>query len=846
MKSFHTVAVPHKDILEGRLTMDVFAADLWEVSQNRGPDEYRNAEIFFQKTYFTEGLKNLLNVVEKRLKGKGGDPVIQIQTPFGGGKTHALIAMYHKAKEWGAKKVVIVGTSLSPDNTLWGILEQQLSGRITKFKDKISPGREAIRELLIKNQPLLILMDEVLEYITKAAGVKVGESTLAAQTMAFIQELTETLGTIEKGALIITLPSSIIEHYDETAEKFYQQLQKVAGRLEKIYTPVQDYEVTKIIRQRLFSNLDETEYKKIITKFIEYSERENILPPTMETSEYRERFIASYPFLPEVIDVLYHRWGSFPTFQRTRGVLRLLSLVVYSLKNSNIPYISLADFDLSNQEIRQELIKHIGTDYNSIIAQDITDKDAGAKKIDKSLGKAYQGLKPGTRAATAIFMYSFSGGAEHGATLREIKLSATTMENPASVIAEALEQLKNKLFFLQYRNEKYFFNNQPNLNRIILIKMENIKEEQIEIMEKEILKNNVKSDKLKTFIWEENSSNIPDNENMKLIILKNENKDVIKEIIQNKGKTPRVYRNTLFFLCPVEYERAGFINLLRRKLAYKSIEQDNTLKLTKEQSEEIKKEIKRLENELGESIRKLYRKILIPEKDGLKEIDMGTPVYGETKTITDELYDTLCSEGVILDNIAPIVIKEKYLKNKDYVFTEQLYQYSLKTPGETRYINKGVLEKGISDGVLLGIFGLGELENDKVICRYFKCQPDIGFSGKEILIKDSICEEQFKKEVTPGSQTPPFETKDTPGEKTPENVSGGEGNKEKLKEKVVLKFRIPRGKIANLMGVMNFLQSKFENLELELIATGGAISEQDYEDKIMEAFRQIGVKLETE
>ena len=94
MKAFHTVAVPHQDILDGKLTMDVFAADLWEVSKNRGPDEYRDAKRFFDKTYQTEGLSNLLAVVQKRLEGNGGDPVIQIQTPFGGGKTHTLIALH--------------------------------------------------------------------------------------------------------------------------------------------------------------------------------------------------------------------------------------------------------------------------------------------------------------------------------------------------------------------------------------------------------------------------------------------------------------------------------------------------------------------------------------------------------------------------------------------------------------------------------------------------------------------------------------------------------------------------------------------------------------------------------
>ena len=115
MNPFHTIAVPHSDILEGRLTQDVFAADLWEVFNGRGPDEYKDAVQFFDKTYETDGLKHLLSVVEGRVSGRGGDPVIQIQTPFGGGKTHALIAMYHKATEWNTSRAVIVGTPMGPE-----------------------------------------------------------------------------------------------------------------------------------------------------------------------------------------------------------------------------------------------------------------------------------------------------------------------------------------------------------------------------------------------------------------------------------------------------------------------------------------------------------------------------------------------------------------------------------------------------------------------------------------------------------------------------------------------------------------------------------------------------------
>ncbi|MEK9149257.1 MAG: DUF499 domain-containing protein, partial [Candidatus Desantisbacteria bacterium] len=677
MKPFHTIAVPHRDILEGRLTMDVFAADLWEVSQNRGPDEYKDTETFFRKTYQTQGLTNLLNIVGNRLQGKGGDPVIQIQTPFGGGKTHALIAMYHKATEWNAKKIVVSGTALSPKETLWGLMEKQLTGRIARFSGQVSPGKEALRELLYENQPVLILMDEVLEYVTKAAGVKVAESTLAAQTIAFMQELTETAGTLEKVCLVVTLPSSIIEHYDEKAETLYQQLQKVAGRVEKIWTPVQENEIARIIRRRLFSEIDEKSAKKVVTEFIKYAEKEGILPAGRLPTQYRDRFLDSYPFMPEVVDVLYHRWGTYPTFQRTRGVLRLLSLVIHSLKETGNPYISLADFDLANQEIRQELLKHIGAEFNSVIAADVTDVEAGSKKVDMSLGRVYQGLSLGTRTATTIFLYSFSGSQERGTTSGEIKRSATTIQNPASVVAEVTEQLKGKLFYLQNIGEKYFFNNQPNLNRILLTNMENIKENELVEMELELLRNNIKGGRLKVFIWEENAGNIPDSEELKLVVLKRGDKELMDAILKTKGQTPRVYRNTLFFLYPLEFERPVFITAMKHKIAYGYIEQDKDLNLSDEQKKEIKKELKKAGEGLKESIRRFYRAMAIPDREGVKEVDLGIPTYGEEKRLDQEVYEKLRSDGQILEKIAPLVLKEKYLSEKEYVWTEQLYQASL-------------------------------------------------------------------------------------------------------------------------------------------------------------------------
>ncbi len=839
MKAFHTVAVPHADILAGRLTMDIFAADLWEVHKGRATDEYRDPTQFFEKTYQTEGLKHLLAVVENRLKGRGGDPVIQVQTPFGGGKTHALIAMYHNAPKWKAKRVVLVGTAMGPRETLWGALEQQLTGKTTTFAEPVSPGREQLRELLNKNQPLLILMDEVLEYVTKTSGVRVEESTLAAQSVAFLQELTEVAGSLEKICVVLTLPSSILEHYDERSEKLFQQLQKVAGRVEKIYTPVQEREVTGVIRQRLFSEIDQKGADGNVQEFMDYVVRESLLPTDIEPSEYRTRFRESFPFLPEVVDVLYKRWGSFSSFQRTRGVLRLLALVLQSLKDSGIPYVSLSDFDLSNDEIRRELLKHIGNEFDSVIAADITGEGAGAKRVNLELGKSYRGLGLGTRVAVSIFMYSFSGGPEKGVTLGETKRAATTVQNPSSVIAEAVDQLKDKLFYLQHQSGKYFFTNQPNINRTLLLKMENVEAPQLAELELELLKKTIAGSKLKVVLWPKKSADVADDQELKLVVLPQYDVGLLQEIFEKKGETPRVNRNTLLFLTPKEGERTSFQSFLRRHLGYQLLLADMTLNLSADQRKEVKAEMDRIGDAMHEALRRYYRQISVPRKAGFKEIDLGIPTYGERRKIDEESYEKLRAEGEMLERIVPLVVKERYLKNSDHVSTEQLFVSGMTTPGETRVVSRSVWEAGILEGVRQGVFGLGEGHDGVLVCHYFKQQASIAFSGNEVLIRAEICQQQMKAEteVGAGKPIPEVEAAAGPLGRAGEDLRGRESRK-----RLQLEFIVPKGKVSSLLGVLNFLQAKFSKLKIAVSAEEGEISEQEYDDKVEEAFRQMGVE----
>lgn len=860
MRAFHTIAIPHDDILQGRLELNVFAADLWEVYHGRGPEEYRDPDLFFQKTYLTAGLRNLIEVVEKRLQGQGGDPVIQMQTPFGGGKTHSLIALYHKAREWEANTVVISGTPLTGKETLWGLMAEQLTGSRAGFEDPIAPGRDAIRQLLAAHQPVLVLMDEVLEYVTKAAGVDVGQSTLAAQTLAFMQELTEAVATLGQAALVVTLPSSMLERYDEQATRLFEQLKKISGRVEKIFTPVQDEEVGAIIRRRLFSSVDEKAAAQIINSFVDQAEQEALLPRGEATATYRERFRQTYPFLPEVIDVLYHRWGSFPTFQRTRGTLRLLALVVSVLKTSAQPYISLADFNLANDEIRRELLKHIDNQYDSVLAADITSLEAGARKANLEIGKAYQGLGLGERIATTIFMYShLGGGGEAGATVGEVKRQNLVSNVPASVVAEVLQKLSGRLlFYLHEQGGRYYFSTTANLNRALTVREESVSGDELRQAEKDILRRSIGGRSLRTFLWPEQSADIPDDDAPKLVILPETNEAQMTSFLAEKGQTPRVHRNTLFFLTPQESMRSPFEKLLRRHLALSALLDSKTLALTPDQRKELERSARQTAQDLQEQVGHLYRLLYLPDRQGVRAVDMGIPTYGATQHLNEMAYERLRSENRLVEKLAPLVIKERYLKNRDYVETRQLAESGSRTPGDVLAVNRQVWEKSIAEGVRQGLFGLGEVDAaGQPKCLYFKEEPSVGLQGGEVLIRAEICQQQ-RAASSAGTVYPPVGAgagqtqvaepgapavvvSPSPGASpvSPPPVQPG-------RTSLQLKFSLPRGQVSSLMGLLNLLQARFARMEISLTLSEGQISEQEIEDKVRETFRQIGTEVEIE
>lgn len=256
LPSWRDVIEPHPDVAQGRYKNAEFAADLAQVARGEGAFEYRDPVEFFARTYVTEGMTGLLVQALKRVSGKDGEPVIQLKTAFGGGKTHSMLALYHIMRgrvsadripsikpvlaQAGvsalpkANVAVLVGTALDPTrtkrpinfpgitiNTLWGEMAAQLAesaGRpelydFVKDADKkgVSPGSEALKNLFDACGPCLILMDELVAYARKLYGVSGLPAGSFDNFNSFIQEITEAARASKNSLVVASIPESNIE-----------------------------------------------------------------------------------------------------------------------------------------------------------------------------------------------------------------------------------------------------------------------------------------------------------------------------------------------------------------------------------------------------------------------------------------------------------------------------------------------------------------------------------------------------------------------------------------------------------------------------------------------------------
>lgn len=838
MKPFHRCAIPHQDILDGKEKMSEYAAKLGDVHKKdkKTSDDYLDSKKFFQRTFLTINFEQIIQDVKGRLDGEDKDHFLNIRTPFGGGKTHTLIGLLHKANEWNAKSVVLDGRKLDVNNqTFWGEIERQLEGKIEKLDGLNSHGSDELKKILEKHEPLLILIDEPMFYVDQARGIKVGDTNLAEKSVNFFTELSTAVTEMKKTCVVFSLPQSENEYGDsEDSIKLYSKLQKITGRVEANITPISPEEIPNVVRRRLFNSTDDEikdNAEEIITTFVKYCDDENILPEGSTSTQYRKELENSYPFLPHVIKTLYKNWGSIQNFQRTRGVLRLLSMVVQDLINrygdSAPPFISLADFNLGNPGINGELVKLTDTRYSGIISSDITEENSAAKRVDREMGQ-YASSKLAEKSMTAIFMYSHSADAsvKDGATITDIKRAVCNENIISAEIDTVIQKSVEKLAFLHQQNDRFLFKVKGNLTKIKNDYVENLNPEEIKEEKIRLIRENLKDSQLQTYIIssKEDVKTIKDNTEQKLIVI-DKNHDIMQEILENHGESPRINRNTITFVCPVDDELFSFEKILKDKIAFEKLK--NEFKIDKDQKEELKRVIDRCNDDIPYALTKCYRSIWGTfSSEGLVTLLSKNPTFPEIgQTISNYVSSELEHNEKIVKELGPKTLQKEFLK-EEFVGTKQIYDTLCRTPGQVKITDKTVLKECIRQGVFGGDFGFGKLIDGKPVYDFWKENCPVSIEEGEIIINP--------EKISPPSK------KSTQEEE-------GEGETEKpvitTKDSLEINTNLPDGKSIYLSELFPKINNSFKDIQIHIECKDGEISEEKI-DEIKRILNSLGAKFD--
>ncbi len=725
MQAWFKNVKPHKDIQDGHLDESIFAANLAEVASGTGREIYTSPEMFFQKTYFTAGLKNIAKRVVQGLNGgqDADNRVISLQTGFGGGKTHTLISLFHLAK-WGKKATnseytkellqttgeptfdtahIAVFTNTTNDpaqgrkvdgitiKTLWGELAYQLGGaaayELVRVNDEkqIAP-KGLFKKVLEQCKPCLILIDELADYCVSASAVKVEASNLSDQTVSFMQELTEAVTGTDNCVLIATLPASAQElAASPISSQILTALENRITRVGANMKPVEDDEIFEVVRRRLFEDLGSAdESEKVISAYSDlYQSLFSEIPAYAVKIEYKEKLKKSYPFHPELIDMFRLRWASNPFFQRTRGVLRILAAIVSDLwKRQNSLtgsqyLIHTSDVVLANVEALTSQITILnGASWDSVINADVSGTSSNAFRIDndvKELGRynISQGI-----AATVLLATFGSKGQNKGVGIDELKLCMVKPEGfNHNDINGAIDRMEGNAHYLYYSStgqKRFWFDTTPNINILINQAKGDIKNPDITA---EILKRvTEKSKGIQLFNTLVNpSDDIPEQMKPTLIIfspkyLANPNevngttKPIIEKLATKKGNSERVYRNTMLFLLCSEMGIGKLQEDVKNYLACHTISSEYNTQLNTEQKTDIRRRIEEASKQTDISLVSAYSLVAkYSVKNGIETIVLKQFKDSFETQVNNNVIAALKEEEWLLESVGLSTLKNNNL-----------------------------------------------------------------------------------------------------------------------------------------------------------------------------------------
>lgn len=684
--------------------------------------------------------------------------------------------------------------------------------------DRVAPGGDVIRELLTTGaggRPVLLLLDEVLKYMERAGGVAVLDSTLQRQAKDFFSSLTVEVAGSTNAAMVYSLQWSAREALGNMP--LLLELDKLAARVDQLREPVSGDEILPILQRRLLAAAPPADaaqeaadaYGEIVTS-MRRAYADNPAARRQADDEgvvFRNRMQKAYPFHPALIDVMKERWTAVDAFQRTRGALRFLASCLHALKHDGGAQAVLGpgEVPVKNAEVRRNMLKELGVqnEYDPVITADIDGPNARAKRIDDRLARdnpALGSVRPATRLASAILVYSFGGLRRPGATEAETLPSGVTESdlldacvgpNLDSVTATAvLSELRRTCLYLHYDGTRYCFKKDPNVTKLVEDAEQDVARNPQEVKERirKLLDQRLSGHR-NAIVWPPTSRDLPDEEPHFIVgyaplevatETRTEQERWANEVLSKYGDRLRKYRNGIGLAMPDKKPIESLRRAVRYLLAVERVEdKKNQLRLSKDQLEQLREHRRTHEGVLESSLRSLYNAVWLARVEsgalGIEKVEVGGRPL--TATGIHERVMELLTQGAIKrvhGTLKPRKLVERLKLGESLasgaplrlgIATSDVLEAFFRDIEPPRLESAAAVRKAIADGVTEGIFGytsgpipaLGadgkfQVSHDKVAIGRPLAEDEVDFDSGFLMVPSAIPEAPSIPGVEPTPQ----------------------------------------------------------------------------------------------
>jgi hypothetical protein len=813
MKPWYKVITPREDLRDGKpLDASEFAVHLDHVRDGRAPAVYQNPAEFFERTFLTKNLRELSGQVVRRLSGIKVETsaIFNLSTQFGGGKTHSLTLLYHlassgdAAKHWKgvasilqdagvtsvptAATAIFVGTEFdsitgrggddgTPNRkTPWGEIAFQLGGlagfRLVEEHEKAltAPGGDVVDKMLPKSKPVLILLDELMNYVSRTR-----KSGLAGQLYTFLHNLSEVARSRDNVVLAVSIPASELEMTAEDQSDF-ERLKKLLDRLGKAMIMSAEAETSEIIRRRLFewNGLPKDALATVEEYEVWLHANKQQLPSWFPVENAREAIKASYPFHPSVLSVFERKWQGLPRFQQTRGVLRLLALWVSKAYADGYkgahkdPLISLGTAPLEDALFRAALFEQLGeARLEPAVTTDIAGKDhAHALRLDTEATAEVKKARLHRKVATSI-LFESNGGQQRGeATLAEVRLAVAEPGLDIGSVEQCLESLGDACYFLSVERNRYRFSFQPNLNKLLADRRASVGGPAVdERVRAEIQKVFASGSGVERVYFPRKSNEVSDRPVLALVVLPPEmsaaeptTKALVTAMTSESGSSSRTFKSALIWV--VAEDPSTLRDEARKLLAWKEIEGDaGELKLDEVQQRQLVENGKRAERDLKEAVWRTYKNVfLLAEDNSLRKIDLGLVHSSAANSLVELILSRLKQEDIVVEGVSPNFLTRYWPPALPEWSTKSVRDTFYASPKFPRLLKPDAVKETISRGLDAGTIAyVGKSSNggyEPFVYKRSLGAADIEFADDVYLIVKERAEEYVAKKAAPPIDPP--------------------------------------------------------------------------------------------